>query len=169
MTVWTVVSVVFGVVILIMVGAMMLPRHLHIERQALLNVEPEDVIALAASNTGYQTFNPYLTADPDLKIEPFGPDNGVGSGFYFDGKDGKGSQTVSAVTKRSVHYAIDLGSMGQPTQTITVSSAVNGTLVSWSMEMDTGNNPIARVFGLFMDRIVGKTFEQGLDNLAGVY
>ncbi|MEX0338525.1 MAG: hypothetical protein AB3N11_05730, partial [Arenibacterium sp.] len=48
-----------------------LPRHVTVERSAIINAAPDDVLALAASSDGFQSFNPYKTLDPDLKIAPF--------------------------------------------------------------------------------------------------
>lgn len=166
MSVWTILVGGVGVIALAAASTLLLPRQVHVERQATVSAAPEAVLELAASNQGYQKFNPYLTADANLKISLFGPSSGVGSGFRFDGKDGKGSQTVAQITSSSVRYDIDLGAMGQPTQQISVVPTSDGTLVTWSMDMDLGFNPVARVFGLFMDGMVGKTFEQGLLNLS---
>ncbi|WP_299375343.1 SRPBCC family protein [uncultured Tateyamaria sp.] len=166
MTIWTILAGIGGVAALTVAGSMLLPRHVHVERSATLQATPEAVLSLAASNTGYQSFNPYLTTDPALKISHFGPDAGVGSGFAFDGKEGKGTQVVAAVTGDTVRYAIDLGPMGKPTQAITVQPAADGVHVTWSMDADMGFNPAGRVMGLFMDGMIGKTFEQGLGNLA---
>ncbi|MCV3273838.1 SRPBCC family protein [Roseobacter sinensis] len=142
-----------------------LPRHVRVERTALLEATPESVLALAGSNSGYQRFNPYKTRDPELKIDLYGPETGVGSGFRFDGKEGKGQQTVADVTNDTVTYAIDLGAMDQPTQAIHAVQADKGTHVTWRVESDMGFNPVFRVFGLFMERMMGPTMEQGLENL----
>lgn len=131
-----------------------------------MTATPEAILAMAASNTAYQQFNPYKPSDPDLKISFFSPETGVGSGFAFDGSEGKGTQTVSAISPSSVTFDIDLGSMGTPTQTIHTAPAEGGTLVTWTMEANMGLNPIARVFGLFMDSLVGKTFDTGLSRLS---
>lgn len=155
-----------GIVAVAALGTMLLPRHVVVERSSRMVAAPQDIVALAASNAGYQQFNPYLSADPALKIKLFGPDHGVGSGFEFDGKDGKGSQTVAAVAEDHVRYAIDLGAMGKPQQMISAQRDGEATQVTWRMEMDLGYNPIARGMGLFMDRMVGGTFEAGLNNLA---
>lgn len=155
-----------GVLTLTVAATYMIPSAVHVERTAIIDAEPAKVIALASSTEGFQRINPYASTDPDLKITPFGPATGVGSGFHFDGKDGKGSQTVAAVTADQVTFAIDLGSMGTPTQTISVAAASEGTKVTWSMDTDMGMNPIARVFGLFMDRMMGPTFDRGLKNMA---
>ena len=149
-------------------ATLVLPRHVTVERSTTIHAKPQSILALAASNEGYQTFNPYLTQDPDLRIDRFGPHAGVGSGFRFDGKDGKGSQTVAKVTDNAVVYAIDLGALGQPTQSIRATATDGGTHVIWQMQNDLGFNPVFRVFGLFADAMIGPTFEQGLENLGRV-
>jgi len=146
-------------------GSLLLPGKVRVERQAIIDATSEQVLALASSNTGYQQFNPFRTADPDLKITPFGPASGIGSGFHFDGKGGKGTQTVAAMTAKSVRYQIDMGPMGRPVQTITTRPSQEGLLVTWSMDAEFGINPVQRVFGLFMDRMIGDTLQQGLANL----
>ncbi|MEM9901302.1 MAG: SRPBCC family protein [Pseudomonadota bacterium] len=143
-----------------------LPRHVSVERSSLIDASPSEILALAASNAGYQRFNPYQTIDPDLEVAFFGPASGVGSGFHFDSRDGTGSQIVAEVTQTEVFYVIDLGRMGQPTQSIAAVATEAGTEVTWRMQSDMRMNPVFRVFGLFMDGMMGPTFELGLENLA---
>ena len=150
------------------VAALALPRHVSIERTAIINAAPEAVIELAASNTGYQAFNPYKDLDPNLSVEMFGPASGVGSGFSFESKDGAGQQTVASVTTDQVVFDLDLGPLGQPTQAISAVAVDGATEVTWSMDMDLGMNPVFRVMGLFMDGMIGPNFELGLANIADV-
>ena len=150
------------------VATQALPRHVTIERSAKIDAAPEAVIELAASNTGYQSFNPYKDLDPNLKVEMFGPATGVGSGFSFESKDGAGQQTVAAVDADKVTFALDLGPLGQPTQAISAITVDGDTEVTWSMDMDLGHNPVFRVMGLFMDGMIGSNFELGLANIAEV-
>ncbi|MEL6234973.1 MAG: SRPBCC family protein [Pseudomonadota bacterium] len=157
-----------AVVTLATAATFALPRHVSIERSALIAAAPEAVIALASSNTGYQSFNPYKDLDPNLKVEMFGPDTGIGSGFSFESKDGVGQQTVAAVEPGRVVFDIDLGPFGQPTQSISAVATDGGTEVTWTMDMDLGMNPVFRVMGLFMDDMVGSNFELGLANIADV-
>jgi Polyketide cyclase / dehydrase and lipid transport len=154
-----------GAIAVIAAGTMLLPRHVRVERVATVAAAPADILAMAASNEGYQKFNPYKKSDPALKIEPFGPASGVGSGFKFDGKDGKGTSTVTNVAADRVDYAIDLGFMGKPNQSLVVVPDGAGSKVTWTMNADMGFNPIGRVMGLFMDGMVGPTFENGLNNI----
>ncbi|MGB7318440.1 MAG: SRPBCC family protein [Planktotalea sp.] len=165
MTLLTTAAIGAGVLAAALLATQLLPREVTVLRSAQVQASPSDVIALLASNEGYQKINPYKSSDPALKITLFGPSSGVGSGFHFDGKDGKGSQTVSAVTDSSVRYDIDMGAMGQPKQIVEVRPSAGGSAVEWRMEADLGRNPIARIFGLFMDGMIGKTLDQGLSNL----
>ncbi|MGR3501074.1 SRPBCC family protein [Pseudaestuariivita sp.] len=145
--------------------ALLLPRKVVVTRSADVSLSPEEVIARVASTEGFQTFNPYCTTDPKLQITPFGPASGVGSGFRFEGKEGKGTQTVTDVTATSVTHLIDLGAMGKPVQTIEAKPIVGGARVTWSVASDMGFNPVFRIFGLFMDGMLGKTYELGLKNI----
>lgn len=150
-----------------------LPDHKVVERTAIIDAAPDAIYPLLTSSAGFQTFNPYRDADPDLQITFQGPSEGVGSGFAFSGRDGQGTQTITALQdNRSVTMQIDLGSMGQPVQTFTLEplDGQNGdqTRVVWSVESQFGMNPIGRVFGLFLDGMLGDTYEHGLENLARV-
>ncbi|MEL7300787.1 MAG: SRPBCC family protein [Pseudomonadota bacterium] len=162
----TIVYAIAAILAAIALIALLLPRRVVVSRQADVAMRPEDVIARASSTEGFQTFNPYRTSDPDLKITPFGPAKGVGSGFSFAGKEGKGTQTVTDVTATRVTHLIDLGAMGKPVQTIEAEETETGALVTWTVTSDMGFNPIFRVFGLFMDRMLGRTYELGLKNIA---
>lgn len=147
--------------------AFTLPQKVHVEREAIIQAEPDEIYALASSNKGFQAFNPYKSIDPNLKIEFFGPKVGVGSGFSFNGKDGQGTQTISALeSNKYITMQIDLGAKGTPTQTFSFHKVATGTRVVWGLDADFGNNPIGRVIGLFMDGMMGETFERGLKNLS---
>ena len=159
--VYTIVAIIAAVALI----ALLLPRKVVVTRQADVALCPEDVIARVGSTEGFQTFNPYCTTDPELKITPFGPAEGVGSGFCFEGKEGKGTQTVTDVSATRVTHLIDLGPMGKPVQTIEAQTTASGARVTWTVTSDMGFNPIFRIFGLFMDRMLGKTYELGLNNI----
>lgn len=165
MTIVYTIAAIFATVALI---ALLLPRKVVVTREADVTMRPEDVIARVSSTEGFQTFNPYCTTDPGLKVTPFGPSEGVGSGFSFEGKEGKGTQTVTQVTATSVTHLIDLGAMGKPVQSIEAKATDTGAHVTWTVASDMGYNPVFRIFGLFMDRMLGKTYELGLKNIASL-
>lgn len=163
-TLYTLIAIIAALALI----ALLLPRKVVVSRQADVALRAEDIIARVASTDGFQTFNPYRTTDPDLKITPFGPASGVGSGFRFEGKEGKGTQTVTDVSATRVTHLIDLGAMGKPVQTIEAKATDTGAKVTWTVTSDMGYNPVFRIFGLFMDRMLGKTYERGLKNIAAL-
>ena len=167
MTLSTVLIIGAGTIASLGLLSFVLPSKVHVEREATIQVPPSRLFELTSSNKGFQTFNPYKDADPDLKIELFGPETGIGSGFSFKGKDGEGTQTITNLEQnQSVTMQIDLGARGKPVQTFKFLKAENGTRVIWGLDADFGNNPIGRVIGLFMDKMMGETFERGLSNLS---
>lgn len=150
----------------IIAAPFVLPSSKTVQRSALVKASPDAVFAAVQSTAGYQVFNPYRDMDAKLKITPFGPEAGVGSGFAFDGKDGKGTSTITAVeANKSVTYQIDLGFMGKPVQVITLTPENGGTRVNWAVTSNFGFNPMGRVFGLFMDGMLGPIYENGLKNM----
>ena len=127
------------------------PATTHVERSAVIDAAPEEIFKMLSSNRGFQQFNPFKDTDPDLEIRLTGPERGVGSGFSFKGRDGSGTQTITALQEnRSVTMKIDLGAMGQPTQHFQLTPVQDGTRVVWGMDAEFGLNPIGRLFGLFI-------------------
>ncbi len=158
-----------GVGALLAFCAVALPSSRRVERSGFVPAAPEQVFQLLSSTEGFQSFNPYKDEEPDLKITPFGPRAGVGAGFGFEGKSTTGTQTILAMeANRLVTMEIDLGAMGKPIQTFAVSADNGGSRVVWSTHSAFGFNPIARIFGFFLDGMLGPTYERGLANLAKV-
>jgi len=143
-----------------------LPASKTVERSAIINADRETLYAMIASPKAYQKFNPYRDTDPNLKIEYMEIESGIGAGFSFKGKEGQGTQTVTALEEnKKVTMLIDLGSLGKPVQTFTLTPTENGTQIVWSTKSEFGMNPIGRVFGLFLEKMLGETYERGLKNM----
>ena len=80
MTCMNMATLTIAVMVLLVASTYLLPRRIRVERSATVTVSAEQILLLAGSTLGYQRFNPYQTRDPELRIEPFGPAQGVGSG-----------------------------------------------------------------------------------------
>ena len=162
----TLMTIGAGAVALIAAAPFALPGAVTVEREAILAADSAAIYDLLASNEGFQSFNPYRDDDPNLAITLMGPERGVGSAFAFKGEGGEGTQTITALQPgRAVTMQIDLGAMGRPVQTFTLTPVADGTKVNWSTEAAFGMNPIGRVFGLFLDGRLGPVYERGLKNL----
>ena len=97
MAILTTAAIGAGVIAATILATLLLPRDMTVTRSAQVDASPSDVIALLAFDEGYQKVNSYTASDEIVKITLFSPSSGVGSGFHFDGKNGKGSQTVARV------------------------------------------------------------------------
>ncbi|MEM6382982.1 MAG: SRPBCC family protein [Pseudomonadota bacterium] len=169
MTFTTIAAIAASLIALAAIAPFALPSSKTVERTAIVDADPSDIYALLASTQGFQTFNPYRDTDPNLAITPMGPEAGIGAAFAFKGKEGEGTQTITRLEENTeVEMLIDLGAMGQPVQTFTLNAHADGTQIVWSVESEFGLNPIGRVFGLFMDGMLGPIYERGLSNLANV-
>jgi uncharacterized protein YndB with AHSA1/START domain len=145
----------------------LLPAKARIERSAVVAATPQAIFPLISSSEGFNRFNPFRDRDPNLKITYSGPKEGPGASFAWTGKEGSGSQTISEVVDgRRVVMQLDLGSMGRPVQAFELEPVAGGTKVTWSLDADFGMNPVSRVFGLFMDGMLGPVYEKGLQNLS---
>ncbi len=142
-------------------------RYTTITRTGHTGASADRIIELVSSTEGFTRINPHLTADPKLEITPLGPHTGIGSGFAFRGKNGKGTQTVAQVGDTYVDYAIDMGSMGTSTQRIAARPAPGGgSDLEWTMVLDAGGNPLLRLFGMMASKVIGPTLETGIRNLS---
>lgn len=143
-----------------------LPAAVRFERSRTIAATPAALQAVLDAGASYQRINPFKDADPKLAITLFGPERGVGSGFAFKGKDGSGTQTIVAMDEgRSVTMLVDMGAMGKSTHTFLLKPADGGMTVTWRIDAAFGKNPIGRVFGLFLERMLAPTMERGLANL----
>ncbi len=155
-------------VLLFFVVGFCLPRKFHVERGLFINAPPKSVYAVISKLREWPTWTAWTKERyPDMKIEFSGAEEGVGARQTWEGKSsGRGSiEIVKASPEEGIAYAFSFD--GNPsTGGIGFFPGVDdGTLVTWYADGDLGMNPIARYFGLQMDRFMGPDFEQGLRNL----
>lgn len=163
------VIVISGAVVLLglAVTLFFLPARAEVSRSAIVPASPEVIYELLSTSAGFDRINPFRNRDAALAVAFSGPPSGVGASFLWSGKEGSGRQTISAVKpNEEVVMQLDLGQMGAPVQTLRLLPVAGGTQVTWSLEAEFGSNPLAKVFGLVMDGMLGGTYEQGLANLA---
>jgi hypothetical protein len=79
---------------------------------------------------------------------------------------GNGSQEIiESVPNEKIISKLDFGRGEPPIGSFTFTPEGEATKVVWGVDMDMGMNPMGKVFGLFMDGMMGKEFEAGLNNL----
>jgi hypothetical protein len=164
-------KIVGGIVVAIIAlvgGAYMLPQSVHVERTTLIDRPTASVFPYVNSLRRANEWSPWLEYDPAVKVTYAGADEGVGAKMSWAGnkKVGSGSQVITqSIANRKVASDLDFGAQGPAKAALTLTTTEHGTQVVWSLDVDLGNNPIARYMGMSMDKMVGPDYERGLAKL----
>jgi effector-binding domain-containing protein len=97
-----------------------------------------------------------------------GARDGVGAKLVWSGNDkvGSGMQLITAsIPDRLVASDIDFGKMGVAKSTLLLDPQGPSTRVTWTLDVDMGASPIGHYVGLMMDRMIGRDYERGLNQL----
>jgi uncharacterized protein YndB with AHSA1/START domain len=145
-----------------------LPSQFRIERSLIIAASAEKVYPLIAAPAQWQRWSVWNRRDPKMKIAYAGPAAGAGARWSWQSDtEGNGEmEFTEAVPGRQLTYRLSFPDLGmQSTGQLRIEPEGNAVRVSWSNEGDMGASPVNRWFGVFMDRLVGPDFEDGLANL----
>ena len=156
----------------IVVAASLRPDEFRIQRTRHIAAPLARVQPLVAELPRFNTWNPYVRKDPNIRVDYRGPASGPGAVFDFAGNRDVGRGSIRVVDTTPTAVAMDL-EMIEPMPGVnriefTFVPAAASTDVTWAMR---GRWPfVAKVAGLFidMDAMIGRDFEAGLANLQQV-
>jgi effector-binding domain-containing protein len=149
------------------------PSHVHVERSLTMKAPAEIIHGQINDLKNWTKWSPWYRMDTAMKIEYNSIASGAGAGYKWASNNknvGNGEMTITASNKDSISTAMNFMEHGVATGNFIFLRSDNpkdsgSTKVTWAMESDMGMNPIGRIFGLFMDKMVGPDFEKGLNNL----
>ena len=148
---------------------LLLPSQVHVERSTTINLQQESVFDYVNQISNWNLWSPWFEMDTTASYTQSGPASGVGAklSWVSTNKDvGRGSMTYTEVTSPSlIKQDLNFMEEGVATGIYSFAPEGGGTKVTWSLEFDTGFNPLLRIMGKFMDGMVGKDFERGLNKL----
>jgi effector-binding domain-containing protein len=148
-------------------AAYLLPRHVRVERSAVITAPRATVFTVLNSFRHFNRWSPWYDLDPEAKYAYEGPGAGVGAKLSWAGNPktlGSGNQVITASQPyEKIEADVDFGQGGTPAkQTYVLAAEGAATKVSWSMAVDLGMNPIARYFALGFDDMIASDFDKGL-------
>lgn len=149
-------------------GAYMFPRAVHVERATVIARPAASVFPYVNSLRKANEWSPWAEYDPNVKMSYAGTEEGVGAKMSWAGNDkvGTGSQEITqSIINRKVASDLHFGSQAPAKAALTLTTTDAGTKVVWSLDLDLGNNPIARYVGTTLDAKVGADYERGLAKL----
>ncbi len=149
------------------------PADFRVERSATLAASPAALFAQVNDHRKFNTWNPFLKVDPNVKNTYSGPTSGVGAACSWDGNSeiGAGSATIiESKPGELVRMRMDWKRPMEGTSTVdfTFKPAGDKTVVTWAMYGK--NNFVGKAVSVFMDcdKMCGPPFEQGLADLGKV-
>ena len=166
-----------GLLLLIVLISFVLPGTAHIERSIVINAPAPRVFRLVNDLRTYDEWMPWNRKDPQMTKTFTGPETGAGASYSWKSNDkqvGNGTLTiVQSVPNQQVTTALDFGEMGVSYGGWLIQSQDTNTRIVWYMDAKmTGPNflynVVSKYMGLFMDKMVGPDFEQGLDSLKSI-
>lgn len=145
------------------------PDTFQVSRSLAIKAAPEKLFPLINDLRTFNSWNPFVTSDPDVKLVYSGPPSGPGAASAFGpGKGGTGTLSiVEAAPPSKVVMALD---MTRPLEAqnrveFTLRPQGDATQVTWTM---SGGVPlVGKVVHLLidMDKMVGGQFDKGLADL----
>jgi hypothetical protein len=149
------------------------PADYRVERSATLAASPAALFAQVNDHRNFNTWNPFLKLDPNVKNTFSGPASGVGSACSWDGNGDIGAGTSTIIESKPgelVRMRMDWKRPMEGTATVdfTFRPAGDKTVVTWAMYGK--NNFMGKVVSVFIDcdKMCGPHFEQGLADLGKV-
>ena len=156
------------VLIVAVLAAFLFPSTYRVQRATVINARPEIVFNHIGDLKAWKNWSAWHERDPAMKLSYSEPSNGVGAWSAWESKSqGNGKMTFTAVEPaKRVVYQLEFPDMNSISSgSMELQPVDKGVRVAWVMDGRTGMNPIYRWFGLFMDKLIGPDFDQGLAKL----
>jgi hypothetical protein len=157
--------------LLIVIIGFLSPRNVKVTRSLKMKSSPEAAFGQMVDLKAFvANWSPWAEKDPEAINTFSGAEQGVGAVFEWKGhpkKVGQGRMEVTSVKPYTeVLSSLEFTGRGKATAVFHIEDLGNGEiLVQWGFEADNGMNPAARIFGRFMDKLMGPDFEHGLKKL----
>ena len=159
-----------GTLILLALVGVFLPDRAHVERSISIQAPAAAVFKHINGMKAFHQWSPWTALDPDTHYEFTGPDTGIGSKMLWSSGSeqvGRGSQVITAMgNNRSVATQLEFGEQAGGNAAFQLLEKTAGTTqVTWSFDTEFGWDIFSRYVGLFLDQLLGPSYEKGLMNL----
>lgn len=162
-----------GFVLAVMMGGFFAPTEARVERSTVIHAPVGEVMRAITDFEVWQEWEPWGRSDPSAQIEFGAERRGVGASYAWRGeKIGQGRMEILHIDQAGrVDYELTFG--GNADERALASfmlkpEGTSGTHVTWTFETNLGSNPVNRLVGLLVDGMLGRYYEEGLDNLAEI-
>jgi effector-binding domain-containing protein len=155
------------VVLIILIAGFVQPKDLSIERSVSINASHNVVFNQIKFFKNWTNWSPMVDKEPNIKISYLGLDGQFGSSFQWKSDDlGEGEVSNTGVFNNRLDYNVQFISPWESNADgsfITEDLGNNNSKVTWKM-VKHGTFPF-NAFNYFIEKIIGKDFENGLSLL----
>ena len=156
------------IALLVIIG-FFLPSVVKVNRSVEIKASQELVFSQFNILKEFRQWSPWDKIDPNMTVEYSGPESGKGCSYTWKSehdKVGNGIMTIrESYPNDSIITDMDFMENGKASSKTTLVKNGDMITVTWGFETDMGSNPFGRIFGLFMDKMIGGDFEKGLNSL----
>jgi hypothetical protein len=157
---------------LIVVGCL-LPRENAFSVTKSVSAGPEKIFPMINDLKNWEKWSPWKESDPNMKLTYSENTQGKDAWYSWEGNKNVGFGKLTILDSKNnekietlLNYEDQKPAMGS----FVLTPTANGTDVTWSIELQSSENPIvSRIFGgygyLMMKFFLGKDFGKGLENL----
>lgn len=155
-------------VALFFIGGMLLPKTYNIHRSVMIKATDSVVYMNMADLNNFLKWNPWTKMEPSAKVTISGTIAKPGHLWQWQGKEtGTGEMELKNVNPYSlIEFELRFTAPFESTAktTFTFEETADETNVTWAMSGESKTN-MDRWMGLFMDKMMDKDFNSGLQSL----
>ena len=160
------------IIAVLVIIAYLLPRQYKVERSITIGADKALVYDLTCNMKKWDLLTPWTkNVDTTALFELSGNDCEVGTIWKWNGEILGNGELIVTESVPGKSFAYDLtfdDGKYQSKGEFTYDEVNDSVLVIWTDQGDLGFNPLNRYMGLFMDKMMGPDFEQGLAKLKQV-
>ena len=164
-----IVLIVLLLPVVLLIVSLFLPSKYHVERSVVIKAPTATIFPWINNPSRWPEWTAWTTEkDPTLTYAYSGPVEGAGAASEWTSqKMGSGSMKfTSADPQKGIRFDLSFdGGKFQSKGALLLDPVGDSTKVTWSNDGELGGNPIFRYLGLFMDKMVGRDYEEGLEKL----
>lgn len=158
--------VLLALVAIYLIVSLFLPGKYNVSRELRVNAPAKQIYAQVIDFKNWEAWSPWLQEDPTMTFKYGEQTSGEGAAYSWTSEEsGGGKQSIKyASPYDTIKTVINFDGRDPSNGLWTFTSSENGpTIVKWGFSGELGF--FSRIFGLFMDGMVGESFEIGLANI----
>jgi len=145
------------------------PDTFTVSRTATVNAPPEKIVPLLADFHRWQVWSPWEKLDPAMQRTHSGAPSGKGAAYAWSGNSKAGEGRMEIVDSSNSRVTIKLDFVkpfaSSNVAEFTLQPHGNATDVTWTMRGPSLFMTKVMTVFVSMDRMIGKDFEAGLNNI----